>query len=40
MKTLKQQYGTQDTDFYQQGFLKLVERWDKCINVGGDYVEK
>jgi hypothetical protein len=29
---------TQDTDFYQQGFFKLVKRWDKCINVGGDYV--
>jgi hypothetical protein len=31
---------TQDTDFYQQGFFKLVKQWDKCINVGGDYVEK
>jgi histone-lysine N-methyltransferase SETMAR len=31
---------TQDTDFYQQGFFKLVKRWDICINVGGDYVEK
>jgi histone-lysine N-methyltransferase SETMAR len=29
---------TEDTDFYQQGFLKLVERWDKCINVSGNYV--
>jgi histone-lysine N-methyltransferase SETMAR len=31
---------TQNTDFYQQGFFKLVKRWDKCISVGGDYVEK
>jgi hypothetical protein len=31
---------TQDTDFYQQGFFKLVKRWDKCINVGADYVDK
>jgi hypothetical protein len=31
---------TQDTNFYQQGFFKLMKRWDKCINVGGDYVEK
>jgi hypothetical protein len=31
---------TQDTDLYQQRFFKLVKRWDKCINVGGDYVEK
>jgi histone-lysine N-methyltransferase SETMAR len=29
-----------DTDFYQQGFFKIVKRWDKCINVGGDYAEK
>jgi hypothetical protein len=28
------------TDFHRQGFFKLVWRWDKCINVGGDYVEK
>jgi histone-lysine N-methyltransferase SETMAR len=31
---------TQDTDFYQQGFFKLVKRWDKCIGVRRDYVEK
>jgi histone-lysine N-methyltransferase SETMAR len=31
---------TQDTDFYQQEFFKLVKRWDKCTNAGGDYVEK
>jgi histone-lysine N-methyltransferase SETMAR len=31
---------TEDTDFYQQEFLKLVNRWDRCISVGGDYVEK
>ncbi|GBM76213.1 hypothetical protein AVEN_86424-1 [Araneus ventricosus] len=28
------------TDFYQAGFLKLISRYDKCINVGGEYVEK
>jgi hypothetical protein len=31
---------TEGTDFYQQWFFKLVKRWDKCISVGGDYVEK
>jgi hypothetical protein len=31
---------TQDTDFYQQRFFKLVKWWDKCISVGADYVEK
>jgi hypothetical protein len=30
---------TQDTDFYQQGFFKLVKRRDKCFNVDGDYIE-
>jgi hypothetical protein len=27
-------------DFYTVGFDALVKRWDKCINVGGGYVEK
>jgi histone-lysine N-methyltransferase SETMAR len=31
---------TQDTDFYQQGFFKLLKWWEKCINVSGEYVEK
>lgn len=35
-KWLKQQ----DKDFFAAGIKKLVNRWDKCINVGGDYVEK
>jgi hypothetical protein len=26
--------------FYVVGFDALVKRWDKCINVGGGYVEK
>jgi hypothetical protein len=25
---------------YAAGFDTLVKRWDKCINVGGGYVEK
>jgi hypothetical protein len=27
-------------DFYGAGFDALVKRWDKCISVGGGYVEK
>jgi hypothetical protein len=27
-------------DFYATGFDALVKRCDKCINVGGGYVEK
>jgi hypothetical protein len=30
----------QSKDFYLAGFAALVKRWDKCINVGGGYVEK
>ncbi|GBL99394.1 Histone-lysine N-methyltransferase SETMAR [Araneus ventricosus] len=28
------------TDFYQDGFSKLISRYDKCINAGGEYVER
>jgi hypothetical protein len=30
----------QSKDFYAVGFGALVKRWDKCISVGGGYVEK
>jgi hypothetical protein len=26
--------------FYAAGFEALIKRWDKCITVGGGYVEK
>jgi hypothetical protein len=26
--------------FYAANFDEFVKRWDKCINVGGGYVEK
>ena len=29
-----------DTSFYAGAFEALVKRWDKCIKVAGDYVEK
>jgi hypothetical protein len=29
-----------ETAVYAAGFITLVKRWDKCINVGGGYVEK
>jgi hypothetical protein len=35
-KLLKQQ----SKNFYAADFDALVKRWDKCINVGGGYVEK
>jgi hypothetical protein len=30
----------QPHDFNAAGFDALAKRWDKCINVGGGYVEK
>jgi hypothetical protein len=30
----------QSEDFYAVAFDGLVKQWDKCINVGGGYVEK
>lgn len=31
---------TLDEDFYSQGFLKLPQRWERCIELHGDYTEK
>ncbi|GBM24781.1 hypothetical protein AVEN_67712-1, partial [Araneus ventricosus] len=28
------------TEDYDMGILKLVDRYDKCLSVGDDYVEK
>jgi hypothetical protein len=30
----------QSKDFYAEGFDPLVKRRDKCVNVGGGYVQK
>jgi hypothetical protein len=30
----------QPKEFYAAGFQGLMIRWDKCLNVQGDYVEK
>jgi hypothetical protein len=30
----------QRKEFYAAGFQRLVKRWDKCLNLCGDYVEK
>ena len=31
---------SQAADWYEEGISKLVSRYDKCLNVQGDYVEK
>ncbi|GBM99070.1 hypothetical protein AVEN_128580-1, partial [Araneus ventricosus] len=30
----------QPKEFYAAGIGELIKRWNKCINIGGDYVEK
>jgi len=30
----------QNTNFFKEGFEKLVQRWQKCIEARGDFVEK
>jgi hypothetical protein len=30
----------QPKEFYTTGFEGLVKRWDKCLNMYGDYLEK
>ena len=30
----------QPKEFFASGFQGLVKRWDKCLNLYGDYVEK
>ena len=30
----------QSKDFYGEGIRKLVHKWEKCVKVMGDYVEK
>jgi hypothetical protein len=33
-------FASQAASFYDEGIQKLVQRYDKCLNNGGDYVEK
>jgi len=33
-------FASQVASFYDEGIQKLVQRYDKCLNNGGNYVEK
>jgi hypothetical protein len=35
-----QWFPEKEKDLFKNGIEKLVECWQKCIEVGGDYVEK
>ena len=41
VKTVVRQWlASQAADFYEEGIQKLVQRYDKCLNIEGNYVEK
>jgi hypothetical protein len=33
-------FASQAASFYDEGIQKLVQRYDKCLKSGGNYVEK
>jgi len=37
---VRQWLGQQPASFFASGIQKLVDRWDKCLNELGQYVEK
>jgi hypothetical protein len=39
-KTVKDWFNGLVADFYNAGIQKLITRYDKCLNLHGDYVEK
>jgi hypothetical protein len=38
--TVRQWFRAQPAKLYNSVISKLVVRWNKCLNQGGDYVEK
>jgi hypothetical protein len=39
-ETITTCFASQAAPFYDEGIQKLVQRYDKCLNNGGNYVEK
>jgi len=39
-RAMRMWFRQQPQEFYAAGFQGLVKRWDKCLNLSGDYVEK
>jgi hypothetical protein len=37
---MKNWFKTQPKTFFSDGIKKLVTRWNRCVEVKGDYVEK
>jgi len=39
-KAVHQRLRTAGMEFYRMEIFKLTERWEKCVQRSGDYVEK
>jgi histone-lysine N-methyltransferase SETMAR len=39
-KAVQKWLSSQAATFYDEGIQKLVSRYDKCLNNGGNYVDK
>jgi hypothetical protein len=40
MEGVKTWLSSQAADFFDTGMQKLIPWYDKCLNSGGDYIEK
>ena len=37
---VKSWFETQNEGFYKRGLHSCIKRWEKCVTLGGSYVEK
>jgi hypothetical protein len=40
MEGVKKWLSSMAADFFDMGMQKLIPQYDKCLNSGGDYIEK
>ena len=40
IEEVEQWFAEQSEEFYNAGLRKVKKRWEKCVELGGDYVEK
>jgi hypothetical protein len=38
-EAVEQSFIQQPVSFFAEGITKLVQRWDKCLNSGGQYLQ-
>lgn len=40
IQEVEQWFSTQSEEFYNEGMRSIKKRWEKCVSLDGDYVEK